>query len=323
MPQFYSILRKLAAIALLVSGLFGASVFATPSQLIQPVTLYRYEDRSNPVLQVAAYYNAINLQDYQRAFSYWESPPTSTPTLAQFADGFANTERVSGYTRLPVNIGVGAGNAYADVPVILVAQHTDGSIESFAGCFRTHKLNVPVGDATEPDPNWRLQSATIQVAASFDLSMLDTSCEALETIGGYDSQFSPVDVLTSYYDAINNGDYARAFSYWETPPTSTPTLEQFTAGFANTQHVTLTLGLDILGQGAAGSSYTSLPVLAASTQTDGSIINYRGCFIVRRSNVPVGNATEPDPNWRLTSANLSVVQDVDDALNLLSNVCNV
>jgi len=47
-----------------------------------------------------------------------------------------------------------------------------------------------------------------------------------------------VQVIRDYYDTINNGEYERAYNYWDrNGSASNQTLEQFRQGFAETEHV--------------------------------------------------------------------------------------
>lgn len=300
-------LKRLMLIGLLVM------LFTAGSAAAQP-----FADRTDPVLQVAAYYDAINQRDYTTAYSYWETPPGGA-SLEQFIRGFATTNRVAAFVRLPVVVGVGAGNAYAQVPMLLAAQQTDGSERYFAGCITTHKVNVPEGNATEPDPNWRLSSSNIRRVTTFDITRLDTACpDAQPAVSPYDNRLSPIELLTSYFDAVQTGDYSRAYNYWETPPV--PSLAAFAQGYADTRAVTVILRLDMYLEGAAGSVYMNMPTLLIATNTDGSVQRFTGCFVARRSNVPQGDVL--DPNWRLFSGNFREVRTLPSGLALLDNVCS-
>jgi hypothetical protein len=285
--------------------------------------LPRYEYRTDPVLLVASYYNAINLQDYARAFSYWDTPPAGTPTLDTFAQGFADTARIAAFAKVPVFVDAGAGNLFASIPMLLVAQQTDGSVQVYSACFTAHKSNVPIGSATEPDPNWSLRNAQVAPSPRFDLAQLNDACPDTPPLGITNENLtSPVNLLTSYFGAIEQKDYARAFGYWETPPTGTPTLESFAQGFADTQDVSLILRLDVTEEGAAGSIYSSLPALVTSTLSNGTVQNFAGCYVARLVNVPVGDATEPDPNWHLNSAQVTALQTLPEGMRLLEGVCD-
>ena len=50
-----------------------------------------YDNPNSPVDLLASYYNAIDRQEYQRAYGYWEMPPSS---YDQFAQGYADTASV-------------------------------------------------------------------------------------------------------------------------------------------------------------------------------------------------------------------------------------
>lgn len=309
--------QTIARLAVLVLAAVG-TVAAAQDSVDTPV--YPLEYRTDPVLLVASYYNAIALGDYARAYSYWESAPKNA-ALAEFAAGYADTEQVAAYLGVPVSEDPGAGNVFARVPTLLVAKHTDGTTHVYSGCVNTHKTNVPVGDATTPDPNWHLREAAFAEVSTFDLGLLATVCaDAVPAPSPFDVINSPVNVLASYYDAIELGDYARAYSYWESAPNGA-SLADFAAGFADTVTADVIIRADAYMDGAAGSIYASVPVLMTATTTDNEVQHFAGCFIMRHSNVPVGDATEPSPDWRLFSADLTETNDISDGLALLNGAC--
>ncbi len=137
-----------------------------------------YDNALEPENVLVAYFNAINVKDYARAFSYWESEPNGA-TLDQFAAGYNDTEAVEAFFRLPVRVGAGAGNLYAEIPTIFIATHTDETIQYFAGCYVVHATNVPVGNNPLPDPNWYLQDASVVEAENMDAAAatLDDICQ--------------------------------------------------------------------------------------------------------------------------------------------------
>jgi len=78
---------------------------------------------------------------------------------------------------------------------------------------------------------------------------------------------------------------------------------------------------EIYGSGAAGSIYTSIPALLAVTASDGVRRYVGGCYTARLSNVPVGNATQPDPNWYFQNVTLNLTVDQSTAVNSLAEGC--
>lgn len=166
-------------IILILSALLAVPAAAQPATPIPEFT-----EQTDPVALIGAYYNAIDRGDYARAYRYWEAPPKNM-TEAQFAAGFADTYRAHVVVRLPVFIGAAAGNAYADVPALVTADHHDGTMHYYAGCFTAHKTNVPVGSATEPDPNWYFVSVVPGEAgdARTATTMLTQGCAGQSAAG--------------------------------------------------------------------------------------------------------------------------------------------
>src|SRR4029453_17019999 len=109
-----------------------------------------------PAEVLASYYNAINRQEYQRAYSYWETPPSP---YDQFVQGYADTASVQLIVQLPPFIDAGAGNAYSNIATVLIATTREGGQQTFVGCYTTHKVNI------HPDV-WHLARATVAPAAA-------------------------------------------------------------------------------------------------------------------------------------------------------------
>lgn len=149
-------MKYLKLILVLVVLFTPMRAFAQTPQPIQP-----YENLDSPVDLLASYYNAINLHDYQRAYSYWGNPPLS---YAQFSSGFADTASAQLIVQPPTDVGVAAGSAYVAIPTVLVALHLDGTQHVFAGCFITRKSNLSPPAIPEEDV-WHLYSADLKAVA--------------------------------------------------------------------------------------------------------------------------------------------------------------
>ena len=109
---------------------------------------------TDPITLVHSYYDAINRQEYERAYNYWENlgtPNGVTADFARFVQGYANTKAVA-VTTGTVMSDAGAGNVYFAVPVVLTASHTDGSTRQFYGCYLLHQSNVDTGNTVPPYP---------------------------------------------------------------------------------------------------------------------------------------------------------------------------
>jgi len=276
--------------------------------IVSPVQAddFPFTDQTSPLNLLTAYYNAINLRDYTRAYGYWRNPPDDQ-TLDQFAAGFAGTDRVDVIARLPIMSEGAAGSIFASIPAMLLATTNDNATPpTYVACFVARKSNVPEGNNPEPDPNWHLYSADVYSVSIENLDLLDNVCEnstPIAEMGVYENRLTPEDLLTAYYNAIVLQDYARAYDYWSAPLDQT--LEQFSAGFSDVADIEIYVHLAGLSEGAAGTIYSTLPVLLNVTRRAGDPQYFIGCFVMRRSNVPVGDAVEPDPNWSIYSADLN------------------
>jgi hypothetical protein len=278
-----------------------------------------FDQQTEPAALIGSYYNAITLKDYTRAYNYWEQAPGGR-TEAQFAAGFADTAGAQAVIRLPIFTDAGAGNLFASIPTLVIAERNDGSTAYFAGCFTAHKTNVPEGNATEPDPNWYIREGTLRAQTALDLTALDTACEETESltepVNTTISQLDPVALIQSYFMELLTGSTASTF--WQGTLGDLFAAQYNLAGAADVQ---LYVNPEILVEGAAGSAYAGIPALTVFTDADGNANYVVGCYTARRSSVPVGNATEPDPNWYFEDATLISAADAAAAVAQLAQVC--
>jgi hypothetical protein len=93
-----------------------------------------------------------------------------------------------------------------------------------------------------------------------------------------DDRSTPEAVVASYYNAIERQEFARAYSYFGSG--SGPEYEGWKAGYAETRSVSVSFGR-LATEGAAGSTYYSLPVRLDATNSDGSTAAFAGCYVLR------------------------------------------
>ncbi|QND53053.1 hypothetical protein HB779_14935 [Phyllobacterium sp. 628] len=101
----------------------------------------------------------------------------------------------------------------------------------------------------------------------------------------FDERSTPEQVVKSYYNAINRQEYSRAYSYFADEGHTQP-FPQFQAGYENTVSVELRLG-KAESEGAAGSTYWSLPLAIESKLKDGKTTVYNGCYRLRLANAAI------------------------------------
>jgi hypothetical protein len=270
-----------------------------------PISAYTGQD--SPAEVLASFYNAINRQEYQRAYGYWETPPTP---YDQFVQGYVDTAGVQLIVQPSTFIDVGAGNLHAAIPTVLIATKRDGSQQRFGGCYVTHKANI------QPDV-WHLSQAQI---APLDASapipaLLEQACAAFGVPApaqqSYADQNTPVDLLASFYNAINRQEYQRAYSYWETPPSP---YDQFAQGYADTASVQLIVQLPAFTDAGTGNLHAAIPTVLIATKRDGNQQTFVGCYTTQKVNI------QPDV-WHLVRATVALAEASLNISSALAQAC--
>lgn len=136
-------------------------------------------------------------------------------------------------------------------------------------------------------------------------------------VNRYDDRTSPVRLLASYYNAINRGEYTRAWEYWEAPPD--PSFDEFAAGWAETESVMLVVRPPARAEGAAGSTYVAVPALLSAVQAGGGRRNFMGCFVARRPNV---GGPGVERQWSLFEATVQRSPGNATDVTLLDQACD-
>jgi hypothetical protein len=85
-------------------------------------------------------------------------------------------------------------------------------------------------------------------------------------------------LISSYYNAIDRKEYARAYSYFGQG--AAPDYESWKNGYADTESVAVGFG-ETTGEGAAGSTYYSVPVTLEVARTGGISARFAGCYTLR------------------------------------------
>ncbi|MGB8647559.1 MAG: hypothetical protein WCF84_20160 [Anaerolineae bacterium] len=297
------------------------------------------DDRSTPQSLIQSYVNAINRQEYSRAFTYWGANAPGLAPFDQFVQGYANTASVQ-LTIGTINTGVGAGQIYSTVPVILTAQTKNNQAQTFVGCYVTH-LAQPGNFGAPPIQPMTIQSAQVkQVANGANTTvLLATICQdsGYAPEGGPPSQpafaandISParylddrsdaVQVLRSLFNAINRQEYVRAYSYWEPNAPQLAPFNQFQQGYANTASVQLTTGT-VISSAGAGNFYYQTPVTLVAQTGNGVTQTFVGCYTLHLSN-PGIQATPPFQPLALQSATVQQVANNANTTLLMGQACH-
>ena len=110
------------------------------------------------------------------------------------------------------------------------------------------------------------------------LLVLATPCLAQDEPEYLDDRSTPEAVISSYYNAIDRQEYARAYSYFGQG--DAPDYDRWERGYAQTAHVAVSFGQSAQ-EGAAGSTYWTLPVKLDVTATGGQHSFFAGCYTLR------------------------------------------
>lgn len=131
-------------------------------------------------------------------------------------------------------------------------------------------------------------------ASFLALPLLAAALPALAAPPAYlDDRSTPQAVIASFYNAISRQEYARAYSYYENGQ-GAPKFDTFSAGYQNTASVKVTLGKPS-SEGAAGSTYWTLPVSLDATDTKGKHSYFAGCYTLRLANPAIQAAPPFEP----------------------------
>ncbi len=118
----------------------AAGLLAAAGAAAEPPA-YR-DDRSDPAALIESLYNALNRQEYARAWDYFgETKPTAS--YEAFVQGYAGTESVE--LRLGEITSEGAaGSVFSQAPVAIRAREAGGATRVFAGCYTVRQVDPSI-----------------------------------------------------------------------------------------------------------------------------------------------------------------------------------
>jgi Protein of unknown function (DUF1176) len=96
-----------------------------------------------------------------------------------------------------------------------------------------------------------------------------------------DDRSSAETLVRSLYNAVNAHDYARAYDYFATPPAKN--FDAFQAGYEHTAKVDVITG-NITEDGAASSTFFSVPIAIKATDDKGGEKVFSGCYVIKKVN---------------------------------------
>jgi hypothetical protein len=158
-------LSKLALLALPLAAL-AAPVLAADAPYL--------DDRSTPQSVISSFYNAIDRQEYARAYSYY-ADGQGAPKFADFQQGYADTKSVKVTFGKAAAEGA-AGSTYWTLPVSLDAVNAAGKHSYFSGCY-TLRLANPSIQAVPPFEPLHITDGKLKSAKGAGKSFAPASCD--------------------------------------------------------------------------------------------------------------------------------------------------
>jgi hypothetical protein len=307
----------------------------TPAPGSNPGSGSYIDDRSTPSQILVSYYNAINRHEYSRAYDYYSTPSATLGSFTNFANGYADTVSVD-FVFGSISGDTSMSQTYFTVPVILKAVTQNSVHTNFAACYIVHQANPSVFGG----PNFQPMSinsgtAKVMAAGAVDSAALATACTGQPTGPNpvsvstesmdisknnfIDNRSGPIETVSSLLNAINLKQFSRAYFYFETPATFPGPFDAYAAGYANTDSITATFGI-IQTEGAAGSTYYTVPVGMKVLSTSNTTQTFVGCYTLRLAQ-PANQTVPPFHPLSIVSGKFSQVDNSADINSLLPTAC--
>jgi hypothetical protein len=164
----------------------------------------------------------------------------------------------------------------------------------------------------QDDDGWKINSYQVTTPAGVAGVAPDTTSPGTTSPGALPgaatsdstSPAAAADVVRRYYEAINAGEFRRAYELWgDSGKASGQTYQEFAAGFAQTASVEVEVGTPGRVEGAAGSRFVEVPVVIRAVLKNGAHQRFQGSYTLQR--VVVEGASPAERRWHLFSAKIS------------------
>lgn len=159
----------------------------------------------------------------------------------------------------------------------------------------------------QDDDGWKINSYQVTTPAGVAGVAPDTTSPSTLPGAATSDSTSPAaaaDVVRRYYEAINAGEFRRAYELWgDSGKASGQTYQEFAAGFAQTASVEAEVGTPGRVEGAAGSRFVEVPVVIRAVLKNGAHQRFHGSYTLQR--VVVEGASPAERRWHLFSAKIS------------------
>lgn len=135
--------------------------------------------------------------------------------------------------------------------------------------------------------------------------LIATTGMAVAELQYLDDRSTPQKLVQSYYNAINQKQYARAYGYFS-EGFAPKDYQSWVKGYADTKSVSVQFGSTQPDPGA-GQIYWALPVAISVLETDGASKVYAGCYTIHMTNPEM----ETDPPFQPMTINGAKLSESD------------
>ena len=293
------------------------------------------DDRSTAAALILSYYNAVNKQEYLRAYSYWGDPANSVGSFDAFTNGYLDTDSVAVVIGQISDEGA-AGSIYYTVPVVLKVTTTDQAQHKYKACYIA-RLTQPGNYGAPPISPMNIFNGTAKAISlgTSDADALASACSGPDyptggnpslpgmesltdlTYANYiDNRSGALELISSYFNALNRQELVRAYSYWKNPVT----YADFEAEYTDWGQATaLTFG-ETSEDAGAGQMYFQTPVVITRQLMDSTTQLVSACFVMHLSQ-PTFQASPPFDPLGITSLTYTSDASSADPLILLVSAC--
>lgn len=170
---------------------------------------------------------------------------------------------------------------------------------------RLANLCRAVSPATHPPCNVANSCAMIDDETARGCALIGDGADRPAGCGpAASSAAAALDVVRLYYRALAAHDYGTAYAQWDDDgAASGKSYNAFAAGYAHTRATRVAAGAPGDPEGAAGSSFITVPVTVDAVLDNGARQHFAGSYTLRRVN-DVPGATPDQLRWRIQSARL-------------------
>ena len=116
-------------------------------------TVSKYDSLDSPEHVMLSFENAINMKDFERAWSYWKPQPESG--FEKWKKGYADTKHIDMYYKYK-DSDAGAGNRWVTYNVKIFSVDTKGKKHLYEGYYTLH-TSAPEMYEQGKWPGWRIE----------------------------------------------------------------------------------------------------------------------------------------------------------------------